>query len=157
MATKKVSKGTSTSNAAAAAAVQEAPVAAAPNPFAALVAPELAAAAPTARQLMLAKAEANGFAATVGGVQVKAAPNVAARGANLAKTPAQVAATTYTLVRVPRVRKTPGSEYTINCWAGIVSAGLSTVGSTATGAEWAAASTGDFAAYAVRSGWLQPV
>ena len=106
--------------------------------------------ASTAHAVMLAKALSNGNAATFGGVAgVLAAPNVAARGTALNNVPANMAPQNYTLGRPCKVRV----PYTIASYNGVVEL-LAEKGGYATGAEIAAASTGDFLRYAVKSGWL---
>lgn len=122
-------------------------------PFAALVATATAPAAEqplTAHAKMLAAAAAVNNTVAVGGVALTAANNVAARHATLGNLPAALASVSYTVGRPCKVRV----PYTQQCWAQ-VAAVLEANGGTATGAELAAASTGDFVAYAVRKGgWL---
>ena len=89
------------------------------GPFAGLGAQPTAPAA-TAHAVMVAKAQANGMQATIAGATVKAAANIAARGANLQKVPAQIASTTYVLAKVPKVRATAASNYTVQGLAGWV-------------------------------------
>lgn len=130
-----------------------APAAPAANPFAALVvsatAPAVGAVAPTGHAAMVAKALAAGNAVSVLGATVKAADNVAARATTLGNLPATVAATSYVLAKAPRVRV----PYTAAALAGMVDK-VGGVGTVALGSAWAAASTGDFTSYAVKSGWL---
>ena len=129
------------------------PAAPAATPFAGLVAAvtaEPAAAALTARQAMLAKAAAFNMQALVNGAQVAAAANVAARSASLNKPLAvQVAATSYTIARVPRL----GVPYTQANWPAIEQA--MEAEDKATGAQLqAAGATADFIKYAIKNGWL---
>jgi cell wall-associated NlpC family hydrolase len=164
MATKSKATGTSkASKGSTQAPEQQAPEQQAPeqvvaNPFAnaaqQLTQPAPAEAPVTAHATMLARAAANGNVVTLGGVVVAAAPNVAARAGTINALAATIASTSYTLAKVPKVRATPGSKYTVQCLAGWQAAGLCTVGTVALGSEWAAASTGNFATYAVKNGWL---